>query len=306
MNTTSSAETLTVTRLNSTTRAAWNRHLLPYLLVAPLIVLLLIFIFRPVAYSLYLSLQEWRLGSSQPVFIGVENYKTLFGNSNFWNALRNSLLYTISIGGLSLISGLGLALALRHVVSLREAWHAIFFLPVAATMSAMAVVWRFILNPAVGPLNAAVSALGLPPQDWLSSDLWAHVAVVWVGIWGSAGYAMVLFSAGLTAIPRELHEAAAIDGASPLQQFRLITLPLLAPTMLFTTVIITLRAMENFDTIKILTDGGPLNATQTLSHLLFQEGFQFFNAGYASSLAVIYFLILLGIAAVQLRVARER
>ena len=117
---------------------------------------------------------------------------------------------------------------------------------------------------------------------------------------------MVLFSAGLTAIPRELHEAAAIDGASPLQQFRLITLPLLAPTMLFTTVIITLRAMENFDTIKILTDGGPLNATQTLSHLLFQEGFQFFNAGYASSLAVIYFLILLGIAAVQLRVARER
>ena len=305
MNTTSSAGPSSVT-ISSHARAAWKRSWLPYLLIAPLLGLLLIFIFRPVAYSLYLSLQEWQLGSGQPKLIWFENYAKLFADPDFWNALKNSLLYTVLIGGLSLITGLGLALALRHVIALREAWQAIFFLPVAATMSAMAIVWRYILNPAVGPLNAAISALGLPPQDWLNSDLWAHVAVVWVGVWASAGYAMVLFSAGLTAIPRELHEAAAIDGAKPSQQFRLITLPLLGPTMLFTVVIITLRAMENFDTIRILTDGGPLNATQTLSHLLFQEGFQFFNAGYASSLAVIYFFILLGIAGVQLRVARER
>ena len=306
MNTTSSAQHSSVTTSSSHARATQSQRWLPYLLIAPLLALLAIFIFRPVAYSLYLSLQDWQLGAGQPKLIWLENYVKLFAAPNFWNALKNSLLYTVLIGGLSLVTGLGLALALRHVVSLREAWQAIFFLPVAATMSAMAIVWRYILNPAVGPLNAGVIALGLPPQDWLTSDLWAHVAVVWVGVWASAGYAMVLFSAGLTAIPRELHEAAAIDGAKPAQQFRLITLPLLAPTTLFTVIIITLRAMENFDTIRILTDGGPLNATQTLSHLLFQEGFQFFNAGYASSLAVIYFFILLGIAAVQLRVARER
>jgi multiple sugar transport system permease protein len=278
---------------------------LPYLLIAPLFVSLIVFIFRPVLQSLYLSLLEWRLGSGVPKWIGFGNYQTLFAEPVFWNALKNSLLYTIVIGSLSLAIGLGLALALRHVIRLREAWQAIFFLPVAATMSAMAIVWRFILNPSVGILNNTLVALGLPTQDWLSSDFWSHVAIIWVGIWSSAGYAMVLFSAGLTAISKELHEAAAIDGASPIQQFQNITLPLLAPTMLFTVVIITLRSMENFDTIKILTDGGPLQATQTLSHLLFQEGFQFFNAGYASSIAVVYFFILIFIALFQLRSDKE-
>ena len=274
---------------------------LPYLLITPLFVSLMVFIFRPVLYSLYLSLLDWRLGSGLPKWIGLQNYQTLLAEPVFWNALKNSLLYTISIGSLSLAIGLGLALALRHVIRLREAWQAIFFLPVAATMSAMAIVWRFILNPSVGILNNVIVGLGLPAQDWLSSDLWAHIAIIWVGVWSSAGYAMVLFSAGLTTISKELHEAAAIDGATPMQQFQKITLPLLAPTMLFTVVIITLRSMENFDTIKILTDGGPLQATQTLSHLLFQEGFQFFNAGYASSIAVIYFLTLMIISAVQMR-----
>ena len=281
------------------------RRLTPYLMIAPLLVLIGIFIFRPVVFSVYLSLQDWQLGSGRRVFIGFENFIKLANSGDFWNALGNSLLYTLVVGGSSIALGLGLAVVLRHVVYLREAWQAVFFLPVAATLSGMAVVWRFIFNPSVGALNALIVALGLPAQDWLSSDLWARVAVAWVGVWASAGYAMVLFSAGLTTIPRDLHEAAAIDGATPAQQFRFITWPLLAPTTLFVLVVITLRAMENFDTVKILTDGGPLRATQTVSHLLYQEGFSFFNAGYASSIAMVYFVLLAGIAWLQVRRDRE-
>ncbi len=281
------------------------KRLTPYLMIAPLLVLICIFIFRPVVFSIYLSLQDWQLGSGQRVFIGFGNYIKLAGSGDFWNALGNSLLYTLVVGSSSIALGLGLAVILRHVVYLREAWQAVFFLPVAATLSGMAVVWRFILNPSVGALNGLIVALGLPPQDWLSSDLWARLAVAWVGVWASAGYAMVLFSAGLTTIPRDLHEAASIDGATPAQQFRFVTWPLLAPTTLFVLVIVTLRAMENFDTVKILTDGGPLRATQTLSHLLYQEGFSFFNAGYASSIALVYFVLLAGIAWLQVRRDRE-
>ena len=278
---------------------------IPYLMIAPLLLLIGIFIFRPVVFSVYLSLQDWQLGSGKRVYIGFDNYLKLAGSQEFWNALLNSLLYTLVVGGLSIALGLGLAVILRHVVYLREAWQAVFFLPVAATLSGMAVVWRFIFNPSVGALNGLIVALGLPAQDWLSSDLWARVIVAWVGIWASAGYAMVLFSAGLTTIPRDLHEAASIDGATPAQQFRFVTWPLLAPTTLFVLVIITLRAMESFDTVRILTDGGPLRATQTLSHLLYQEGFSFFNAGYASSIALVYFVLLAGIAWLQVRRDRE-
>lgn len=274
-------------------------------MIAPLLVLISIFIFRPVVFSVYLSLQDWQLGSGQRVFIGLGNYIKLAGSEDFWNALVNSLAYTLVVGASSIALGLGLAVILRHVTCLREAWQAVFFLPVAATLSGMAVVWRFIFNPSVGALNGLIVALGLPAQDWLSSDLWARLVVAWVGIWASAGYAMVLFSAGLTTIPRDLHEAASMDGATPGQQFRFVTWPLLAPTTLFVLVIVTLRAMENFDTVKILTDGGPLRATQTLSHLLYQEGFSFFNAGYASSIALVYFALLAGIAWLQVRRDRE-
>ena len=263
-----------------------------------------VFIFRPVVYSVYLSLLEWQLGLGQPKFVGWGNFAKLGSSPEFWNALGNSLVFAAVVAAASIGLGLGLAVALRHVIHLREAWQAVFFLPVASTLSAMSVVWRYIFNPSAGPLNALVVALGLPPQDWLSHDVWARVAVMWVGVWSSAGYAMVLFSAGLTTIPRDLHEAAAMDGATPGQQFRFVTWPLLAPTTVFVLVIVTQRAMENFDIVRILTDGGPLGASQTLAHLLYQEGFGFFNAGFASSVALVYFALLAGIAWLQVR--RER
>ncbi len=216
--------------------------------------------------------------------------------------LRTQVMLVTSCG--SIVLGLALALAIQHVRRLGSAWQALFFLPVASTMAAMAVVFRFMFDTHIGVINAVLARIGLDRVDWLNGDLTAFAAVVVVGIWSSAGYAMVLFLAGLTTIPENLHEAAALDGASSWQQLRFITLPLLTPTTIFVVVILTLRSLESFDNVKVLTDGGPLGATQVLSHLLYIEGFRYFNTGYASALATVFFVMLLVVAIVQMRAER--
>jgi ABC-type sugar transport system permease subunit len=155
-----------------------------------------------------------------------------------------------------------------------------------------------------GILNAFLLRLGASPVDWLKGDVTAMGAVIVVGVWSNAGYAMVFFVAGLASIPQALYEAAAIDGAGGARRFASITWPLLSPTTLFVLIIMTVRALASFDIVKVLTDGGPLGATQVLSHLLFQQAFQFFNTGYASAVAVVFFVLVLFLALLQMGVER--
>ena len=279
--------------------------LLPYAMLAPALVLLATFVFVPLLQVALLSFQDARLGDTVHRFVGLEQYARLFSDPQFWTALKNTAFFVAVGGSGSLLLGLGLALACRHVVRLQAAWQAVFFLPVAATMSAMSVVWKYIFDTRIGILNYVLGLLHLPTRDWLNDPATALICVTAVSIWSAAGFAMVLFLAGLTAIPHDLHEAASLDGATPLIQFRRITLPLLAPTMLLTTILITVRFMESFDTVKILTDGGPFGASQTLSHLLYQQGFQFFNTGAAACVSVVFFVLILLITSVQQRLGRE-
>ncbi|MDQ7841349.1 MAG: sugar ABC transporter permease [bacterium] len=270
----------------------------------PAFVFLVLFKFGAVAYLIPLSMIDWMLGSTTRKFVGLGNYEKMFAAPEFWNALRVTAIYTAAVGTASIVVGLLLALAIRRAGRLQGAYQAAFFLPVAATMSAMAVVWRFIFDANIGVLNAVAVAVGLLPVDWLQTDHLALFAVILVGVWSNMGYAMVLFLAGLTTIPRELHEAAAIDGASAMQQFRAVTWPLLSPVTLFAVVIITLRAVQTFDSVKILTDGGPLGATQVLSRLLYRVGFQYFDAGYAASIAMVFFALLVVVTLTQMRAER--
>lgn len=285
--------------------AARGRSLLGYLFILPAFVFFTVFKFGAVAYLVPLSLIDWRLGSTTRAFVGLGNYRKLLAAPEFWNALGNTAIYTVAVGVLSLALGLVLALAVRRAGRLQGLYQAVFFLPVAATMSAMAVVWRFIFDTNIGVLNEAARAVGLAPVTWLQDDRLAMTAVVLVGVWSNMGYAMVLFLAGLTTISRDLYEAAAIDGATAPQQFRAITWPLLSPVTLFVVVILTLRAVQAFDAIKVLTNGGPLGATQVLSHLLYQVGFQYFDTGFASGISVVLFALLAAVTMLQMRAERR-
>lgn len=286
-------------------RAGWGRRAAPYLLIAPAFLFLLTFTFWPVVYSLILSTLDWQLGFARRSFVGLGNYAELFGSRTFQNALRVTVLYTVVTTLGSIFLGLALALAIHRVTRLQAMWQALFFLPVASTMAAMAVVFRFMFDTRLGIVNETLALVGGPRIDWFNGDASALFAVIIVGVWSSAGYAMVLFLAGLTTVPRQLYDAAAIDGANGWQQLRWIMWPMLSPTTIFVVVIITLRSLENFDSVKVLTDGGPLRATQVLSHLLYLEGFRYFETGYASALATVFFVMIMSVAFLQMRAERR-
>jgi ABC-type sugar transport system permease subunit len=281
-----------------------GRRLLPYLLILPFFAFVGLFVFWPVGYSVYLSTMEWKLGYASREFVLLDNYAKLLSSAEFRDAAINTVVYTVLMVVFSIGFGLLLSLAITRRERASSLWQAVFFLPVAATMAAMAVVWRYIFDMNLGTLNMWLRTLGLPRVDWLNQAGTAMGAVVFVSIWSNAGYAMVYFVAGLSAIPRELHEAAEIDGAGPVRRFAGITWPLLSPTTLFVLIIMTVRALGSFDTIKVLTNGGPLGATRVLSLLLYQEAFQFFDTGYASGIAVVLFVIVLALAMLQMRVEK--
>jgi multiple sugar transport system permease protein len=272
-----------------------------YLLIAPAVAFMALFIFSPIAYSIALSTQTYRLGFKTRAFIGLGNYAELFASADFWNSLRITAVYTVVVVAASLSLGLVLAVLIHRRKRTGMLWQIVFFLPVAATMAAMAIVWRFILDDNFGFLNNLLREFGIKGADWVRNPDTALASVTVINIWANAGYTMVFFLAGLANIPDELYEAASLDGSSRLQDFRYISWPLLSPTTLFITIIMMVRALASFDLIKVMTNGGPLKTTQILSLLLYQEAFQYFNIGYASSIAVVFFAIVLGLTLVQMR-----
>lgn len=279
-------------------------HIISYTLIMPAIVAMSVFVFWPIVYSLILSGQQYRLGFRSHAYVGLQNYVALLRSDTFWNALLNTATYSVAVVGASLFSGLLLAAAVVNTGRYSVVWRATFFLPVAATMAAMAIVWRFILDDNYGILNSLLVALGWSSIDFLGRPEYAMGSVVFISVWSNAGYAMVFFYAGLISIPQSLYESAAIDGASRSFVFRFVTWPLLSPTTLFLAIIMTKRALSAFDTIKVMTDGGPVRATEVLSLLLFEEAFEHFNVGYASALAMAFFVIVLCLALLQMRLER--
>jgi multiple sugar transport system permease protein len=272
----------------------------PYLMVVPVMLFIIVFVFLPVVWSLVLSLQEYRLGFSSSKFIGLRNFAELLPAEKFLNAFVRTIVFTLVSSLLAIVAGLFLALQLSNNKKGDLFYQTLFFLPVTATLAAMAVVFRFMFHTELGVMNEVFTAIGLKRVSWLQTDAMAMAVVILVTVWSSFGYALILYLGGLANVPRTLIEAAMIDGAGPISRCRLIVLPLISPTTIFVFVVMTVRILESFDTVKVLTDGGPVLATQTLPHLLYQEGFMFFNTGTASALAVVFFLLSLGISRIQL------
>jgi multiple sugar transport system permease protein len=280
-----------------------------YAFLLPALSLLTVFFLVPVAGAVWLSFTDfdiYALGDRDTLrWIGFDNYVRLFQDPLFWSALKNTLYFVLIGGPLSVAVSLGAALLIDHqLVRFKSLFRTALFLPVVTTLVAVAVVWRYLYHPRYGLLNYGLGLFGIGPIDWLGDPDWAMPAIILLAIWKNFGFNMIIFSAGLQSIPAQLYEAAALDGASAWQQFRHVTLPMLAPTFLFVVVITLIGYFQLFAEPYVMTQGGPDNSTLSVVLLMYQEGFRWWNMGYAAAVAFVLFAIILAATLVQLRLRR--
>lgn len=277
-----------------------------YALAAPAALLLLGFVVLPALAVFALSFTDYRLAMPALHFIGLDNYAEMLVDPLFWNALANSALYAAIVVPGSVGLGLLLAVLIAPRRLFAGFYRAAFFLPVASTMVAMATVWEYLLHPSVGPINQMLGRLGLSPINFLGDPATALPTLAGIAIWDIAGFNMVLFLAGLAAIPRDVYDAAAVDGASSAwSRFRHITWPLLGPTTLFVVIVTVIRALRAFDTVALLTQGGPAKSTDVILFRITTAAFQYLRIGYASALTVAFLLAVVALALLQTRLSRR-
>lgn len=271
----------------------------------PNFLLLGVFVFWPILYSLYLSFFRWNMIAPRKTFIGLANYRTMIGDAVFWQSMRNTLVLAAAVVVVKLGIALFLATLLNRKMRMRGAYRAIIFSPTFTTSVAIAMVWGWIFDPNFGLLRVFINAVGLRSPNWLGDVQWALPAIIIVAIWNGVGYDMVIFLAGLTNISQEYYDAAQVDGATPWQCFWRITIPLLSPTTFFLTIVSVIGALKAFDIVAIMTEGGPLNSTNVIVYYIYQNAFQWFKTGYASALAVVLFVIIMAITLVQTRLSKR-
>ncbi len=276
-----------------------------WLFLLPSLIGTFLFWIFPAIGSLGFSLFSWDMISS-PEFSGFKNFLELARDPVFRKALFNTLFYTVVSVPLALAVSLGLALLMNRAIRGITIFRTLYFLPVVSSMVAVAIVWRWMFNKDYGVINSFLSLFGLPAIDWLGSTTWAMPAVILMSIWKEIGYFMVIFLAGLQSLPRDLYEAAELEGASSWQKFWRITFPLLSPTTFFALIIALISAFQVFDQVYVMTEGGPSDATLTVVYYLYKQGFQYFRVGYAATIALVLFLIIMAVTLVQWFVTQKK
>jgi multiple sugar transport system permease protein len=275
-----------------------------YFFLLPNLVGFLIFSLIPIVATFGLTLTNWNL-IGERTFVGLENYQKLIADNLFWQTARNTVTYTLGAVPIGVFIAFWLALLLNRKMRGVVFFRTIFFLPYVTLTVAIAIVWAWIYHPELGLVNYLLGLVGIDGPRWLQSTTWAMPAIIIMSNWKGIGYAMLIFLAGLQAIPQELQEAATIDGASAFQRLRHITVPLLAPTTFFILVTSFIAAMQAFDQFYVMTQGGPAYVTTTLVMYIFQNGFEWFQMGYAATVAVVLFASIFAITVLQWRFARS-
>ncbi|NOZ28114.1 MAG: sugar ABC transporter permease [Chloroflexi bacterium] len=273
--------------------------------IAPNFILFGVFTFWPLVYSFYLSLHKWNMIAPTKKFVGLNNYAKMIQDDVFWQVSRNTLYLAGGTVFVKLALALGLALLLNQRLTGRSVYRAIIFSPTFTTSVAVAMVWSWIFDPFYGLLRVPLNLVGLSSPHWLSDVRWTMPAIIIVSIWSGMGYDMVIFLAGLQGIPRDLYEAAHVDGASGWRLFWNITFPLLSPTTFFLLVTSIIGAFKAFDIVAVMTGGGPMNSSNVYVYYLYQNAFRWFKTGYASALAVVFFIVILLITVFQVRLSRR-
>ncbi|MFP5335248.1 MAG: carbohydrate ABC transporter permease [Actinomycetes bacterium] len=265
---------------------------------------LLVFTAVPMVGSAWLSLHEWNFISDME-FIGLRNYADLLVDPETRQVFWHTLLYIAGYLPLVYVGGLTLALALNRALRGRSFLRAAYFLPVVTSWVVVALVWRWLLNPSNGLVNAVLGALGLPQPGWWSDPDWSLASVVLASAWKDLGFVMVILLAGLQAIPGELLEAARVDGANAWQRFRHVVLPLLSPSTFFVVVISLINGFQVFDQVYVMTGGGPAGSSQVVVGQIYDLTFRYGRAGEASALSWLLFAVILVVTALQIRGQRR-
>jgi multiple sugar transport system permease protein len=305
------AKTMTMMTGARDERAPWltlkmREAMEAWLFISPTLAGFLIFFVGPLIAVVAYSLSEWNLLTQQATFVGLKNYDdALFRNPDFWHVVRNSVVFALGLVPLNMMLALSLALALSGRFPGVVFFRTVFFAPVVTSAAAWAIVWKFQLQGESGSINQMLAAIGISGPNWLREPDWAMAVVIVTRVIKMVGLNMILYIAALQAIPRDYDAAARLEGASGFQIFRMITWPLLGPTTLVIMVITTIGSFKVFDHIYLMTGGGPENGTLVLAFYIYQQGFEFFDVGYASALAMIMFVIVMALTIVQLVLRRK-
>lgn len=287
-------------------RVKFQEHLWAYAFLAPALLGFAVFVAGPIIASLVLTVFSWDL-LTPARFVGAENFQRLAMDKRVLTSYGVTATFVVSQVALTATIGLLLALGVHsiHMTRLRYLFRTVFFFPVITSTASIAIVWTYLYNTDRGVINYYLTQIGVAPIAWLSSSAAAIWAIIMMSVWKSVGFDFILFEAGLKNIPQHLYEAARIDGASPWKQFWYITLPMLTPTLLFSVVIGLIGAFQVFDAPYIMTTGGPGDATRTIVMHIYENGFRFLRVGYASTISLTLFCIILAITIAQLGLSKR-
>ncbi len=287
-------------------RRDWRDWLTFLAFVGPNLSLFVIFTYYPMIQNGVLAFSDYNLITRSGPFVGLRNFETVVSSSQFGRIVLNTFVFTAASVVLLIVLGLVVALLLNQRLRGRNAARSILFSPTILAGAAIAIVWIYIFDPRFGFIYTILKPLGIPAPKWLTDPAWAMPAIIIVYVWKNLGYATVIFIAGLQAIPRELYEAARVDGARAWERFWYVTLPGLSPVMFFLTVTTILTSFQAFDIINVMTEGGPVNATNTLIFHLYELFFEKSSPSRAAVVAGLLFVLMLIVTALQVRYLERR
>jgi ABC-type sugar transport system permease subunit len=283
----------------------FRENVVAWTFLTPALVHLAVFTVGPLGFAAWLSLHRWSLLDAARPFVGFANYLRLLGDAPFWNALRNTAVFTLHVP-VSMALALAVALIVHRKVRGIVLLRATFFLPTVTSLVAVAMVWQWMLNDEYGLLNWLLSLAGLEPVRWLTSPATALVSIMLMSVWLVMGYQMILFQAGLAAIPQHLYDAARIDGAGPVQRFVHVTLPGLRHTLFFVLVTSVIGSFQIFGAVYVMTEGGPLRATDVAVFHIYEEAWEFFRFGDAAAMSWVLFAVIFVLTWLQFRIVERR
>lgn len=297
-------------RARGRARSRLQPHMTGWLFALPFLIVFAVFMAIPIVASLLLSFTSFGIGNLRDWFsadfVGLDNYTKLFDDERFIKAAQNTAVFVVVGVPLTIAAGLLAAVGLNQAIGRLQAFFRVgYYLPVVTSIVAIAVIWRYLLHPDFGLVNAALDAVGLEGRNWLGEKSTALGSIIALGIWRNFGFDMVIFLAALQGINPVLYEAARVDGAGPWAMFRRITVPLLRPTILFLAVITSAGYLQLFEEPFVMTGGGPLDSTLSVAMYTYEQGFRFLNLGYASAVAYALFVAIIVLTFIQFRFLRS-